>query len=504
MNWTTTPIVACAAVTTALVAPAALAADTARYTLTVATPAGPLEHVDVELTGRGGSFQATTDYAGRVSLDVPVGTYAYRATWGGEEYTQSGIELTADLESSLMIPGPERTVDYAWSSINVAAGSRATVVPTVTGNKSGVTVERIDGPEWAEVFTDGTVEAMPPANEQPGAHDLIVRTSAGQVETIPVRVTGPQDPKDVMYPVTQVRVGSKVRSAAPTVTIWHQGREFSSQPVPGGMTFHTVSEGAWVDANTGQVTLDTAASGAKAGDSVTVPLEVGLPSGATVEATAVFQVNDLPTAEQIHPGWETLTAAPGERVTVEQTGDADVPADAQFVWRRADNPELKGWAISVDPATGAVSATPSDTAKDADVNVRVSYSDGSQSTAPVHLRVAPKSASQQHTLRPGQEEEILAGGGTDVVIVDSGGADVTVDKHGAVKASVPSDAMRGAVYPVKLRVDGKETTVTLTADAPDQSADFSKAWWIPVVMVAMVVAGAVGNWAWTTFSGGAR
>lgn len=525
MHWTPTPIAAAAVAATVAVAPVAVAqspADAVHYTLTVSQPAGPLEGVPVTLTGADVEVEAVTDYTGAASFDVPPGTYTYEVAVQGMEPFTDTIELAEDRDTALRVPGPERTVDFTWPSLITAAGSRATIEPEIDGDAQGVTVEQMTGPAWVDVFDDGTVEAMPPATTEPGSYDVDVRTSAGQVSTLRLQVTGAADPKALKYPVTSVQVGKRATSATPTATLWRQGRAFAGQPVPGEMTFSTSADNATVDATTGRVTLDAEGLEAKAGDTVEVPVEGTMPNGARVRTSAVFHLTAQPSAERYSPSWEPVEVAPGERAEVPQTGETDMPEDAEYWWLRLDNPELAGWRISVDQHTGTLSVTPDEAAQPYDLKVRVSYADGSQSRVSVPLALGEPTAqagdTPTHTpqlLHPGKATEILDAERAEVEVIDDGGVDITVDKAtGKVTATVPQDAMRGAKYEVNLRVGGKERTLNLTADAAelppapsqqptrdtDGESSVRDAWWIPVVMVVMAALGAGAHRAYTEFN----
>lgn len=513
MHWMPNPLAALTVAAAVAVAPVAVAQETVEFTLNVQKAGDPIEAAVVEVVNNDDpnvKLSGVTDYAGRVAFDVPRGTYTYRVITEGSEPVIGTVELNRPQDTTTRFTGPEREVDFTWSDFTVVAGGRSAIHPQIEGDASGVTVEQKAGPQWVEVFDDGTIEAMPPASMAPGDYEVAVRTSAGQVSTVNVKVTGPETLRALQYPVTSVEQGRKATSAAPMATISHQGRDFPSQPVPAGVVFSTDATNAQVDARTGRVTLDTAGVDARVGETIEVPVVGTLPNGETTTARAVFYITALPAAKRYTPGWEPVTAAPGERAEVEQTGEQTMPKDAEYWWLRADNPELSGWRISIDPTTGRISATPSHSAQEGVLKVRVSYADGSQSRVKVPLKpAAPSAQPQEHTaqvLPPGKEMEIFDAAESDVEIIDNGGVRLDVDKAtGKVSATVPEDAMRGADYEVTLRVDGQDKKVRLTADTPqDEFATSSvrDAWWIPLVMVAMAAIGAGAQWALSQLGGG--
>lgn len=519
MHWMPNPLAAVTVAAAVAVAPVAVAQETVQLTVKVQHHDDPVEAAEVKIEKIGDptvQFSGVTDYEGLVKFQVPPGTYSYRVDVKGTGSQLTTVELTRPKDVvARFTNGTKRNVDFSWEDMSVAAGSRAAVNPQITGDGREVTVEKMEGPAWAEVFADGTIEVMPPLRTVPGDYTIDVRTSAGQVEKVNVHVTGPETLKALQYPVTSVEQGRSATSAVPMATISHQGRDFSSQPVPEGVKFSTDAPNAQVDAETGRVTLDTAGLQQEAGETVQVPVVAAMPDGKKVTAQAAFHINALPSAKRFTPGWAPIEVAPGEHAAVKQTGERDMPKDAEYWWLRADNTKLAGWRVSIDQVDGTISASPDEGAQETMLYVRVSYSDGSQEQVAVPLKLTEPTAQSGETpaetprvLPPGKKTEILDAQASEVEIIDNGGVRLDVDKAtGKVIATVPEDAMRGASYEVNLRVDGKDQKIRLTADekpqppAPQPASSVKDAWWIPLVMVVMAAVGAGAQWMWSQFGG---
>lgn len=519
MHWMPNPLAAVTVAAAVVVAPVAVAEETVALTMKVQIHDDPVDRAEItieKIDDPTVKFSDVTNYAGLVDFHVPPGTYRYRVDVERTGSQLATVELSRPKDVVVRFTtGTKRDVDFSWADMSVAAGSRSVANPQIQGDGRGVSVEKMDGPVWAEVFADGTIEAMPPLRTTPGDYTIDVRTSAGQVEKVNVHVTGLETLKALQYPVTSVEQGRAATSAAPMATISHQGRDFSSQPVPDGVVFSTDAPNAQVDAETGRVTLDTAGLQKEAGETVEVPVVATTPGGRKITAQAAFHINALPSAKRYTPGWAPIKVAPGERAAVKQTGERNMPQDAEYWWLRADNTKLAGWRVSIDQVDGTISASPDEGAQETVLHVRVSYADGSQEQVAVPLKLTEPSAQSGETpaetprvLPPGKKTEILDAHAAEVEIIDNGGVRLDVDKAtGKVTATVPENAMRGANYEVNLRVDGKDQKITLTADQKPQppasqpASSVQEAWWIPLVMVAMAAVGAGAQWVWSQFGG---
>ncbi|REH84550.1 hypothetical protein DOS63_06485, partial [Staphylococcus felis] len=92
----------------------------------------------------------------------------------------------------------------------------------------------------------------------------------------------------------------------------------------------------------------------------------------------------------------------GNPVTVQQTGDEELPPGTKFEVPTDKIPE--GWTVTVDPINCEVTVTPpadAERGKSVDIQVKGTYTDGSTEETPVKLTGTPNQ-SQENT--PGYED----------------------------------------------------------------------------------------------------
>ncbi|REH96295.1 YPDG domain-containing protein, partial [Staphylococcus felis] len=139
-----------------------------------------------------------------------------------------------------------------------------------------------------------------------------------------------------------------------------------------------------VDQKNGTVTA-TPPANAVPGTSVALPAKVTYPEQSVNNTTKSVRVvpND---AQENTPGYEDGSTTPGERVTVPQTGDTEIPPSTRFEMPQGGVPG--GWTVTVDPNNGTVTATPPANAEpgtSVDIPVKVTYPDGSTEETPVKV-----------------------------------------------------------------------------------------------------------------------
>ena len=347
--------------------------------------------------------------------------------------------------------GPEEIDQFEWDEFTVAAGAENAVDP-VRSERSAVVTAEAGAPDWVTVFRGGQVYASPSRDVAPGEYPVRVRTSNGETDTIHVRVVEAANDAErytPTYAVAYARAGGSVQSLPPRATFTVRSSEFDNQPLPEGTRFEVEGDGVSVDRH-GAITYAPPLD-AQVGKAKLVPVKVVYPDGSSEGTVARFEVLKARDAELYTPAYQAERAAgAGETATVAQTA-RDLPSETEFSLDPAA--DLHGWDVRVDARTGRVEAIAPETPADLDVNVHVSYADGSEETVPVHV-AARRTASMAQATELRYDDAYAAADGT-----------ITIAPRGAVPEGV-AFAAAGAT-PVQLDVE--PSTGVITAKLPDSA-----------------------------------
>ena len=318
--------------------------------------------------------------------------------------------------------------------------------------RSAVVTAEAGAPDWVTVFRGGQVYASPSRDVAPGEYPVRVRTSNGETDTIHVRVVEAANDAErytPTYAVAYARAGGSVQSLPPRATFTVRSSEFDNQPLPEGTRFEVEGDGVSVDRH-GAITYAPPLD-AQVGKAKLVPVKVVYPDGSSEGTVARFEVLKARDAELYTPAYQAERAAgAGETATVAQTA-RDLPSETEFSLDPAA--DLHGWDVRVDARTGRVEAIAPETPADLDVNVHVSYADGSEETVPVHV-AARRTASMAQATELRYDDAYAAADGT-----------ITIAPRGAVPEGV-AFAAAGAT-PVQLDVE--PSTGVITAKLPDSA-----------------------------------
>ena len=412
--------------------------------------------------------------------------------------------------------GPEEIDQFEWDEFTVAAGAENAVDP-VRSERSAVVTAEAGAPDWVTVFRGGQVYASPSRDVAPGEYPVRVRTSNGETDTIHVRVVEAANDAErytPTYAVAYARAGGSVQSLPPRATFTVRSSEFDNQPLPEGTRFEVDGDGVSVDRH-GAITYAPPLD-AQVGKAKLVPVKVVYPDGSSEGTVARFEVLKARDAELYTPAYQAERAAgAGETATVAQTA-RDLPAETEFSLDPAA--DLHGWDVRVDARTGRVEATAPETPADLDVNVHVSYADGSEETVPVHV-AARRTASMAQATELRYDDAYAAADGTitiaprgavpeGVAFAAAGATPVQLDVEpstGVITAKLPDDAPADTSYTLGVRAafpDGSATqlSATVTTDSQARHADVR---WPSVAVPAgadPVTAQVTGAPAGTTFA----
>ncbi|PAT07655.1 Rib/alpha-like domain-containing protein [Corynebacterium hadale] len=383
--------------------------------------------------------------------------------------------------------GPEEIDQFEWDEFTVAAGAENAVDP-VRSERSAVVTAEAGAPDWVTVFRGGQVYASPSRDVAPGEYPVRVRTSNGETDTIHVRVVEAANDAErytPTYAVAYARAGGSVQSLPPRATFTVRSSEFDNQPLPEGTRFEVEGDGVSVDRH-GAITYAPPLD-AQVGKAKLVPVKLVYPDGSSEGTVARFEVLKARDAELYTPAYQVeREAGAGETATVAQTA-RDLPAETEFSLDPAAN--LHGWDVRVDARTGRVEATAPETPADLDVNVHVSYADGSEETVPVHV-AARRTASMAQATELRYDDAYAAADGTitiaprgtlpeGVAFAAAGATPVQLDVEpstGVITAKLPDDAPADTSYTLGVRAafpDGSATqlSATVTTDSQARHAD---------------------------------
>ena len=412
--------------------------------------------------------------------------------------------------------GPEEIDQFEWDEFTVAAGAENAVDP-VRSERSAVVTAEAGAPDWVTVFRGGQVYASPSRDVAPGEYPVRVRTSNGETDTIHVRVVEAANDAErytPTYAVAYARAGGSVQSLPPRATFTVRSSEFDNQPLPEGTRFEVDGDGVSVDRH-GAITYAPPLD-AQVGKAKLVPVKVVYPDGSSEGTVARFEVLKARDAELYTPAYQAERAAgAGETATVAQTA-RDLPAETEFSLDPAA--DLHGWDVRVDARTGRVEATAPETPADLDVNVHVSYADGSEETVPVHV-AARRTASMAQATELRYDDAYAAADGTitiaprgavpeGVAFAAAGATPVQLDVEpstGVITAKLPDDAPADTSYTLGVRAafpDGSATQLSATVTTDSQARHADVRW--PSVAVPVgadaVTAQVTGAPAGTTFA----
>ena len=412
--------------------------------------------------------------------------------------------------------GPEEIDQFEWDEFTVAAGAENAVDP-VRSERSAVVTAEAGAPDWVTVFRGGQVYASPSRDVAPGEYPVRVRTSNGETDTIHVRVVEAANDAErytPTYAVAYARAGGSVQSLPPRATFTVRSSEFDNQPLPEGTRFEVEGDGVSVDRH-GAITYAPPLD-AQVGKAKLVPVKVVYPDGSSEGTVARFEVLKARDAELYTPAYQAERAAgAGETATVAQTA-RDLPAETEFSLDPAA--DLHGWDVRVDARTGRVEATAPETPADLDVNVHVSYADGSEETVPVHV-AARRTASMAQATELHYDDAYAAADGTitiaprgavpeGVAFAAAGATPVQLDVEpstGVITAKLPDGAPADTSYTLGVRAafpDGSATQLSATVTTDSQARHADVRW--PSVAVPVgadaVTAQVTGAPAGTTFA----
>ena len=412
--------------------------------------------------------------------------------------------------------GPEEIDQFEWDEFTVAAGAENAVDP-VRSERSAVVTAEAGAPDWVTVFRGGQVYASPSRDVAPGEYPVRVRTSNGETDTIHVRVVEAANDAErytPTYAVAYARAGGSVQSLPPRATFTVRSSEFDNQPLPEGTRFEVEGDGVSVDRH-GAITYAPPLD-AQVGRAKLVPVKVVYPDGSSEGTVARFEVLKARDAELYTPAYQAERAAgAGETATVAQTA-RDLPAETEFSLDPAA--DLHGWDVRVDARTGRVEATAPETPADLDVNVHVSYADGSEETVPVHV-AARRTASMAQATELRYDDAYAAADGTitiaprgavpeGVAFAAAGATPVQLDVEpstGVITAKLPDSAPADTSYTLGVRAafpDGSATQLSATVTTDSQARHADVRW--PSIAVPVgadaVTAQVTGAPAGTTFA----
>lgn len=445
------------------------------------TPPGTTFVIDPGYTPPAG-WTATIDPAtGAVTVTPPAGAQPNDTISVPVTATYADGSTDSATAIVVVIPSDAQITTVTYNPATTKPGVLVTLDPVLNSPlPAGTTVAVGDVPAGWTVTVDGNgvVSATPPADAQPG-----------EIAVIPVVYTYPDGSTETAYaPVTVEAADSFTNAPGYEQASTSPGTAVTvpqtlDENLPPGTTFGPGSGGqipaGWdvqIDPS-GAVTV-TPPKDAKAGDTALIPVLVTYPDGSTDTATVPVVVTEQPVA--VHsPGYNSTTVAPGGTVTVDQTQDPGVPSGTTYAMDQSAIPA--GWTVSIDSATGQITATSPATALAGEaisVPVTLTYPNGTTQT--VYAAVTVKSVEERKynphydagSTPPGVETTVpLTGdtlpGGTsftqDPRYVPPAGWAISVDPTtGAVSVTPPDTALAGDSVSVPVIVtypDGSQEVI---------------------------------------------
>ncbi|WP_243854540.1 YPDG domain-containing protein, partial [Canibacter zhoujuaniae] len=328
----------------------------------------------------------------------------------------------------------------------------------------------------------GEVTVVPPADAAPGTEitvPVVVTFADGTTTTGEAKfeITKPADVDTYqpVYPEVTVNEGAPITVPAPT----------SDPALPEGTKFEIVNNagipGLTVDEN-GAIT--GTAPNVDSDTPYVVEVKVTYPDGTSETVSVTLNVSDVPAeapkqSDQHDPGYDPATGKSGDTVTVEQTGDKDVPAGTKF-----EVPENS--PVTVDPETGTVTVTIPAGSNPGDVieeTVTITYPDGTTDTAKVVVTVVPD--EQPLDPRPMYPVTIVPAGQETSVTPTNEGDDYPEGTVFAIDGGFEAPAG------FKVSIDPNTGVITVVTNPAGKDGADTEEFTVPVVVTYPADSGAV-------------
>ncbi|MCF2707494.1 YPDG domain-containing protein, partial [Arcanobacterium haemolyticum] len=240
--------------------------------------------------------------------------------------------------------------------------------------------------------------------------------------------------------------------------------------LPDGTKFATSSPNVTVDESTGKVTV-TVPSDAAVGSEITGTVTVTYPDKSTEDIPVKVTVTAPPTtnADDNNPSYQPGSGKPGTSVTIDQTGDTDLPDGTKFT---TSSPN-----VTVDENTGKVTVTiPADADPNTPISgtITVTYPDKSTETVPVTVTVEKPDAVIDPN--PAYAETVVpAGKTTTVTPTNSGDAFPT-----GTKFAIDPNFEAPAGYTIS--IDENSGTISVTVAPAGKNGADAESVTVPVIV----------------------
>ena len=370
---------------------------------------------------------ATIDDQGVVRLnpdgDVPPQNYDVPVTITYPDGTVDNATLKVTVTDRAI----NEVHDPTYAPIEVKQTETGTVAAPQDSTADAEYALGAGAPNWVTLNNDGSIEARPGLDVEPGDYQIPVTVIYGDdsadrtnaVVTVTVKPTN--ELHDPEYSDVSVKQGDEATVSAPTDVA--DGTKFTAgEGVP---EWVTVAEDGTVTAKPG---LDVEAK------DYTVPVKVSYEDGSGDDATVNITVTVKPTNELHDPEYSDVSVKQGDEVTA--AAPADVAEGATFE-KGEGAPE---WVTVAEDGTVTAKPGLDVEAKDYTVPVKVSYKDGSGDDTTVNITVTVKLANEIH---------------------DPTYSDVTVKQGDEVTAAAPADVAEGATFE---KGEGAPEWVTVAED----------------------------------------
>lgn len=415
------------------------------------------EGVSVEKTATGMTVRA--------NADAPAGNHTIKATITYTDGTTDNVDVPIEVLSD-----DARVFSPRVDTMTIRQGGDGTtkVIDAPKNHVAGY--EITSGGEHVTVTPEGDIAAKLPDDMPTGTLNYLVKVIYGDGTTDDVKgeITVTQSNAnsfDVTYPTSNTIIAGQTATIIPV----HKPKEVTAVDV------ESATDGWRTTTNpaTGAVTVTTPAE-ATDGDTGTIHLKITYQDGSSDHQDIDMSVVSS-MAQDNTPSYPTTVIKPGRTVTVNQSGDSDLPAGTKITLHNSTIPFA--WSARVtNPNTGELSVTAPPSVKVGETHtLKITYTYPDKSSKTVEAVIKPvKFDADGFDITYPPAKDVLPGDTATITPTVEGNAELPKDATFSINdKDVPKEwtahiDSKGTVT-LSRTLDAKDVSIPVRIEFPDKS-----------------------------------